>query len=903
MENHDNNQNEILLDEHLKYLQEVLDEQKEPEGVDKHPDGKSTSFLYEGQRYISHELSSDKYEIGNIRLSVGEWRISSDESAEKLLTVDVGSNKKLRFYCPGGDWCDNGYMVEQFVYLYRVDDRVPVAVARFHKYDFYSLTLNFQLPYEHLVPGKYFIYMPGASSSNEKCAYVLLEHGLAFPFRMEFRASDVGVPKVVKAKAQHHNSGHICTAPCSGVLRLNVHLARLSEKENTFTAYCYDARYTLMGQDVVTIRKKDNYVLRHTFEFRSHKPWREQDYTVVICMDGIPFAEVTMHMKRDASPKCTVRGMDSHTPLYWLVKTFEAEPYKIRWNAAREFGGVREAKLHLARLHREWTRLAQMGIHRSSEVMFVEGDRHLFAGRLAMSCGAILKTGKYEECKVDCRTADMEKMMERLDGRSRFNGLQVFYNAGSLAHPKAVWVMETLLSRMTADNEGTLYVFCDSKTELKKLFMAYPQLESLISKDLYIKVESCDAAEVTDLLLHEIRRNKMCPTAKPTDRFETVLEEAIALHLKEYRLNGWEVKEMAGYVDKLYEAAVQRTGLHSDDQDVILIEEDDLPDLENFLRHNPPRNVSSHLYLQQMRAEFDKVMEQLNEMVGLSELKEGMNTVFQKMVFNKLRSGQGLPVEKEASHHIIFTGNPGTGKTTVAKLVGKIYKMLGVLSRGDVIVADRKELVGQYIGETEQNMKEVLERARGNVLFIDEAYSLWSDSQDRRDYGSRVIEALLPVLAEPNPDMVVIMAGYEQDMNRLMTKNQGLRSRFAQTWHFSDYTAEELFEIARRELVRFSYRLDECAAISLMQLCTRMVAHKGIDFANARWVKQVVNNGVLPAMARRVMTAFVEDDFELLTIIREEDVLQAAEKYGPKEVKVVRRIGFCGNYSANTATP
>ena len=124
-------------------------------------------------------------------------------------------------------------------------------------------------------------------------------------------------------------------------------------------------------------------------------------------------------------------------------------------------------------------------------------------------------------------------------------------------------------------------------------------------------------------------------------------------------------------------------------------------------------------------------------------------------------------------------------RTTVAKMIGRIYHSLGILSKGDVVVAERGTLVGRYIGETEQKMQQVLEQARGNVLFIDEAYTLCDSTDDRKDYGYRVIECLLTVMAEDNPDMTVIMAGYGREMDRMLQANQGLRGRFAHCLHLS----------------------------------------------------------------------------------------------------------------------
>ncbi len=710
--------------------------------------------------------------------------------------------------------------------------------------------------------------------------------------RKKKSTSNVEPPRIFKAEAQFDNLEHHLTAPCSGTMRLRLQFAKLAKKKHTITAYCYDRHYTLMGKDETKICAKGNYVLRRNFEFNTYKPWRMEDYTVVVCVNAVPFSTVVMHVNGDSSTTCYLEDITEDEPLYWMVSTFENEPYAHRWNTAREFGGLLEMKMCLAALHREWNRFEEQETVRPTEVMIIEGDSHFHAGRVALAHNEILKTGKDYCCSINCDTEDETEAEEKLVRDNVSNDLLIFYHAGCLVQPRFASFMKQLIKQICNKNRGTLFVFCDSTGELRKLFREYPLLESLIDKELYLKVEPLDATEVTNLLLRKINEKGLLPSQKPTEMVEYRLEEAIAANMKDYSLQFWTDSEMQRYINFIADNIFRGLGFVPDGEEPIIIEEKHLPDLQMFLEENTPEHISSKMYLRKMRAEFEEVTKELNAMVGLHDLKEGLELVLQKMMFNKLRSEQGLPVDKEASHHMIFTGNPGTGKTTVAKLIGKVYKMLGLLSCGNVIETDRKRLVGRYIGETEEKMVEVISTARGNVLFIDEAYSLFTGGEDRRDFGNHVIESLLPILAEPNPDMVVIMAGYEQEMDNLMNANQGLRSRFAYTWNFVDYTADELYEIARYELDRSCYKLEEKAADCLKQLCKKMVANKRKDFANARWVKQVVNNGILPAMAKRAMAQFIEDDLELLTIVHESDVIQAAEKYGPKE-KNMRRIGFC----------
>jgi SpoVK/Ycf46/Vps4 family AAA+-type ATPase len=230
--------------------------------------------------------------------------------------------------------------------------------------------------------------------------------------------------------------------------------------------------------------------------------------------------------------------------------------------------------------------------------------------------------------------------------------------------------------------------------------------------------------------------------------------------------------------------------------------------------------------------------------------------------------------------HSVFTGNPGTGKTTVARKLGKIYRSLGLLSKGEVIAVDRTRLVGQYLGQTEDNMKVVLEEAKGNVLFIDEAYDLSTGSDDRKDFGYRVLESLLTVLTQPNPDMLIIFAGYEKEMNAMLNSNPGLQGRFPYHYRFDDYSADQLMEIALKLFERDEYILTDEAAAEMQDDITQVLNQKLPNFGNARWVEQFVNNGIIPAMADRIYASGSND----LQHIEAADVSKAFEKFKPAPI-------------------
>ena len=182
-------------------------------------------------------------------------------------------------------------------------------------------------------------------------------------------------------------------------------------------------------------------------------------------------------------------------------------------------------------------------------------------------------------------------------------------------------------------------------------------------------------------------------------------------------------------------------------------------------------------------------MEELDALVGLGRIKSKVKDYLNAVRLARRRMDNGLPTLMPRLH-MAFLGNPGTGKTTVAEIIGKVFASWGILSSGRVIRTEKSLMVGQYIGETEFKMSNLLERSRGNILFIDEAYQLVEGGE--KDYGRIVMNSLLTELGKDNPDMVVILAGYTAPMKRLLESNEGIESRFPNVFNFEDYTTDEL---------------------------------------------------------------------------------------------------------------
>ncbi len=265
---------------------------------------------------------------------------------------------------------------------------------------------------------------------------------------------------------------------------------------------------------------------------------------------------------------------------------------------------------------------------------------------------------------------------------------------------------------------------------------------------------------------------------------------------------------------------------------------------------------------------------ELNELIGLSAVKEDVNTLINLIKVNKIRKERGLVVP-ETTKHLVFTGNPGTGKTTIARILGRMYHALGLLSKGHYVEVDRSGLVAGYVGQTAIKTKEVIDKARGGVLFIDEAYSL-SVPDAGNDFGSEAIETLLKAMEDKREDLIVIVAGYHDLMERFIHSNPGLKSRFNKYIFFPDYTGEELMQIFALLLKKNQYTVTDSAERLLQNHFGNLVAHKPRNFGNGREVRNIFERLIAIQANRIASSAQIAD--EALSAITEEDVKTLLEK-------------------------
>lgn len=238
---------------------------------------------------------------------------------------------------------------------------------------------------------------------------------------------------------------------------------------------------------------------------------------------------------------------------------------------------------------------------------------------------------------------------------------------------------------------------------------------------------------------------------------------------------------------------------------------------------------------------------ELEGCIGLEAVKKEVDALINMVKIHQLREKNALPVT-DLSLHMVFSGNPGTGKTTVARLMARIYHALGILSRGQLVEVDRSGLVAGYVGQTALKTSKVIEKALGGVLFIDEAYALNGPSEN--DFGQEAIDTLLKAMEDHRQDLVVIVAGYDDLMRHFIHSNPGLESRFNRFLHFQDYTLEEMMEIFHMQCARGCYTLAEDASEEVRAFI-RTENQSGISFGNARGVRNLFER-ILVQQANRL---------------------------------------------------
>jgi SpoVK/Ycf46/Vps4 family AAA+-type ATPase len=481
---------------------------------------------------------------------------------------------------------------------------------------------------------------------------------------------------------------------------------------------------------------------------------------------------------------------------------------------------------------------------------------------------------------VDCSTLydpTSQYPYEQLSDKFSSTASQVYCltHLGDLMTASGKVVMRRIMDSIRQLNKSNLLWLCGTRSEIDSLLELFPSLRQYFEADSYVEQECYSAFDLVQVFSRALADEHLETNAATLDR----LSRTIVQGHGQGAIANWTVADVRRFVAEEVRPRFLRRALDMvGENELAVLSEEDIP----FERLTSRGSL------------FEESIRELNGMVGLQTVKEGIRTMANQARFHQERRQRGLRSAGGTTYHMVFTGNPGTGKTTVARQLGKIYHSLGLLSKGDLIAVDRTRLVGQYLGQTEDNMKVVLEEARGNVLFIDEAYNLVTNDPDRKDFGHRVIESLLTVLTRPNPDMLVVLAGYAKEMDDMLSSNPGLRSRFPYRYQFEDYSADQLMQIAHHLFEAEDYTLTAEAETELCNVVNQTLRQKHQEFGNARWIEQLVRNGIIPAMADRVF-ATACTDFQR---VEASDVTKAFERLRPQAAPLKSRRHVVAGFSA-----
>lgn len=262
----------------------------------------------------------------------------------------------------------------------------------------------------------------------------------------------------------------------------------------------------------------------------------------------------------------------------------------------------------------------------------------------------------------------------------------------------------------------------------------------------------------------------------------------------------------------------------------------------------------------------ENIQKELESLVGMKEVKRLIHEIYAWIYINNNRQKYGLKQEKQVLH-MLFKGNPGTGKTTVARLLAKLFYDMNILSKGHLVEVERADLVGEYIGHTAQKTRELLKKAHGGILFIDEAYSLARGGE--KDFGKEAIDTLVKAMEDNQHELILILAGYPKEMDYFLSMNPGLPSRFPIVMNFPDYTNDELIEIAKKMAKERDYILTQEAETKLKNHLLRYRAIKRHSFSNARYVRNIIEKSIRK-QAVRLLKQDRFDRHDLMTLLAQD---------------------------------
>lgn len=641
--------------------------------------------------------------------------------------------------------------------------------------------------------------------------------------------------------------------------------------KGVFRLVCYNDNYFRMCEMTEEIEARKR---KFEISFVSSYLWLPGEYSTFCEVNGVPLCKVTFCVSENETRVINIEKLTNTSHGYYLMTYLENQDPE--WDYLQKvtcIGQFRKRIINSLSTHGAIDRLREQNglkpIHLNSN--------YIVHGNLQKDTSNVIEFFiKYIKGDGSYMYNDCHDLTETYNSQNGYlgtmadafpaadEGIVAFGGLKGLFSPGGNYLVHRMTQFLKRCNKRTI-VLNGSKAEIEQVFETYPALKEYFPTENVIETEPMRAYEII-YKIHDLLAEQGLFLSTAVAKY---LSKHIIEAVNKGLLSKWNEDDVLNFVNNNIISRLRMriinqtntTGVIAYDTNVVIREDID------FSLFNS------------MDDTFSKSVKGLNEMVGLDNLKKEIQKTFNYVRFNAIRRDLGLKSDIKGNHHMIFTGNPGTGKTTVAKKIGKIYHSLGLLSKGEVIVTERSRMVGRYIGETEQNMVALLEEAQGNVLFVDEAYTLFEMSDDHKDFGYHALESLLTVLSHKNPDMLIIFAGYKNEIELMLQANQGLRGRFPHHFHFDDYSADELMQIALNIVNNEDYELDEQSKKRLYSTIEETISQKDEHFSNARWIEQYVRNGIIPAVADRLICNEEELNRDNCRRITLDDINTAYKKY------------------------
>lgn len=794
------------------------------------------SCHYNGTEYMIPVGNGNKYKFLQAECKVNNTCVMNQRAMNRVFIDDIKSpHITLNFFNVSSADNDDSFDKEAEItaYLYKEGLSFPISATTGY-ITFMDLKFQFNDVLSQYSAGNFFVLIADFYPEYNDTAFTTMGDCFRYSFRVLPMGDSLQHPKISDVTIKHlHNS----TKYTSGAIRVCLRSDVAVQKQDVFTISCYTKELFLMARtDIVANKKSLKARLASKFI------WLPGEYTCYIEHNCEPFCRIDFAMNENRFICNKVEAVRPGDNGYNLIKRIEKD--YISWHRLRLLPGcfsLKQAVINsfpMQRFNQERKRIRLVPINLNRNYIIIGNDTVDYKEMLndfvdTFSCDDAFL---YHNCTEFLHNNSNESPDESINNIFNISDKNVLCLAGlsAINSPKGIYIINNIEQRLCNKPDYPLLLI-GTNAEIENIFQQNPRLRRYFPSSNILHLSSYSCNDIIHTMQLELESQDLIMSSKAEDAVARFIASA------HKGLAQWTRNDIVDFINSSviprFSARMTRTRTLSYSA---------MKTIECCDLDFPIIKSSSNL--------FDDSIKQLNSMVGMEELKKNLMATFNLTRFNNIRKQYGLKSVSGASHHMIFTGNPGTGKTTVAKMIGSIYHSMGILSKGDMIVTERSRMVGRYIGETEQNMNILLQQAKGNILFVDEAYTLCDTDRDRMDFGYHALESLLTVLSQKEPDMIVIFAGYKNEIERMLKANQGLSGRFPYHFHFDDYTADELLLIAKNIIAEEQYKLTEEAEARLAETIREAVNAKDEDFSNARWVTQYVENGIIPNVGDRLVS-------------------------------------------------